>query len=634
MSNRLSFGRGQAYLGTNADQPPNWNFNNRDPSVYDTQNVSIGDLWMNTIAERIWCLVSLEGSPTSKGALATWLPLGGGFGNGILTLEGNAGGKVPGDITENINLLGSGPYVFTGNVSTNTLTLSDNGVVASQFTMDDDTIVVPVANNVNIFGFPEGGPGIGTTASASDTAQIFLFGYTEHGVTIGTDVGGLKSLPAMTNGQLVIGQTGADPAVNTLTAGANITITNGAGSITIASTGGGGGGSVDTLTGNTGGAVSPDGDGNINIVGDTFTINITGDPGTNTLTASTGNQIAAVYDADTGSAAAASSVLNIFGSGGVTTSASGNTITINGSGSGSGNIIRTDFTTSGTWTKNANTQFVEFLIVGGGGGGGSGRRGTILSSAGGGAGGAGSIIFSGIIADAFTTTTPVIIGSGGAGAPAATVNDTDGTQGVAGDPSNLGSFAAGGGMGGPPGNATGTGPVTASSYTIQIGVGSGPGAPIPFNGSFPGSLTVIGGGFIYTNKSAATYSASSGGSGGAATSVLANARGVSGGSLSFNTSSSDPSPLSPGGLGGLWGASANGAVGNTTYTGPNGFYFSGTGGGGGSGYYSVGPVNAGNGGNGGYPGGGGGGGGASIDGLNSGAGGSGADGMVIIWEYL
>ena len=88
MSNRLSFGRGQAYLGTNADQPPNWNFNNRDPSVYDTQNVSIGDLWMNTIAERIWCLVSLEGSPTSKGALATWLPLGGGFGNGILLVRG------------------------------------------------------------------------------------------------------------------------------------------------------------------------------------------------------------------------------------------------------------------------------------------------------------------------------------------------------------------------------------------------------------------------------------------------------------------------------------------------------------------------------------------------------------------
>lgn len=44
-------------------------------------------------------------------------------------------------------------------------------------------------------------------------------------------------------------------------------------------------GSVMTLTGNSGGAVSPDGGGNINVLGDTTTINITGNPGTNTLTA-------------------------------------------------------------------------------------------------------------------------------------------------------------------------------------------------------------------------------------------------------------------------------------------------------------------------------------------------------------
>lgn len=39
-----------------------------------------------------------------------------------------------------------------------------------------------------------------------------------------------------TNGQLIIGSTGAFPVATTLTAGANITITNGAGSITIAGT--------------------------------------------------------------------------------------------------------------------------------------------------------------------------------------------------------------------------------------------------------------------------------------------------------------------------------------------------------------------------------------------------------------
>ena len=43
-----------------------------------------------------------------------------------------------------------------------------------------------------------------------------------------------------TNGQLMIGSTGTTPAAATLTAGSNVTITNGAGTITIAATSGGG----------------------------------------------------------------------------------------------------------------------------------------------------------------------------------------------------------------------------------------------------------------------------------------------------------------------------------------------------------------------------------------------------------
>lgn len=44
-----------------------------------------------------------------------------------------------------------------------------------------------------------------------------------------------------TNGQLYIGSTGAVPVLTTLTQGSNVTITNGAGSITIAASGGGSG---------------------------------------------------------------------------------------------------------------------------------------------------------------------------------------------------------------------------------------------------------------------------------------------------------------------------------------------------------------------------------------------------------
>ena len=42
----------------------------------------------------------------------------------------------------------------------------------------------------------------------------------------------------LTNGQLIVGSTGATPVAATLTAGANVTITNAAGAITIASSGG------------------------------------------------------------------------------------------------------------------------------------------------------------------------------------------------------------------------------------------------------------------------------------------------------------------------------------------------------------------------------------------------------------
>jgi hypothetical protein len=45
------------------------------------------------------------------------------------------------------------------------------------------------------------------------------------------------------------------------------------------------GGTIDSLTGNSGGAVGPS-SGNINVIGDTTTIDVVGDPGTNTLTIS------------------------------------------------------------------------------------------------------------------------------------------------------------------------------------------------------------------------------------------------------------------------------------------------------------------------------------------------------------
>ena len=60
---------------------------------------------------------------------------------------------------------------------------------------------------------------------------------TDGGVLLGSGTGAVTALGQATNGQLVIGSTGADPVLATLTGGANITVTNSAGGISIAASG-------------------------------------------------------------------------------------------------------------------------------------------------------------------------------------------------------------------------------------------------------------------------------------------------------------------------------------------------------------------------------------------------------------
>jgi len=59
---------------------------------------------------------------------------------------------------------------------------------------------------------------------------------TAHGIMIGEGTGNVNAI-ALSNGQLPIGSTGADPVAANITAGSGISISNGAGSITIAATG-------------------------------------------------------------------------------------------------------------------------------------------------------------------------------------------------------------------------------------------------------------------------------------------------------------------------------------------------------------------------------------------------------------
>lgn len=88
---------------------------------------------------------------------------------------------------------------------------------------------------------------------------------------------------------------------------------------------------VETLTGNSGGAVPPTG-GNINIVG-TGVVDVTGNPGTSTLTISVDQTVAETFTTDSGVATPVANNIDIIGGTGITTSAVGDTIIITSSAS-------------------------------------------------------------------------------------------------------------------------------------------------------------------------------------------------------------------------------------------------------------------------------------------------------------
>lgn len=212
--------------------------------------------------------------------------------NGPGTIDLSAGGSVAitfdadsGTATPSsniINFLGTSAQGISSSASGNSVTYTvanatsiSKGVAsfnATNFTatagdITSNAITVTSGNNI--------------TATASwnlgGAVSIAVSGTTNHALQIGNASGSLTSLGVATNGQLPIGSTGADPVLATLTAGTGISITNGAGSITIATNGSS---TVNTLTGNTGGAISPSA-GNINTVG-TGSITIAGSG--NTLT--------------------------------------------------------------------------------------------------------------------------------------------------------------------------------------------------------------------------------------------------------------------------------------------------------------------------------------------------------------
>lgn len=155
----------------------------------------------------------------------------GGSGAGFIeTLTGNSGGAVGPDASFNINILGnnSSGINIVGVPASNTLTVvglqsseTQRGTVelatAAETTTGTSTTLAVHPSGLN-------------TKLGTQTLNALIYGGGGAGSNLGV-------LSAATNGQLPIGNTGSAPTIAALTAGAGITITNGAGSITIAATG-------------------------------------------------------------------------------------------------------------------------------------------------------------------------------------------------------------------------------------------------------------------------------------------------------------------------------------------------------------------------------------------------------------
>lgn len=593
----------------------------------------------------------------------------------------------------NIDIVGANVISTAGATDTVTISL-DNGTngqlliggganpVWANLTSTGATVVITNgANSINLEATGMGG-GASTFntdgAAATEAAGVIIMAGGDHITTSGAGNTVTFDLDNGTNGQLLIGGGAAAAWANLTSTGATITISNGPNSINLEATGGGDAGASEFITDS---GTANQSLGEIQILG-----------GSNILTSGAGNTVTVALDSDININSATinddlvvldtvtfggpnfdNGVMqvnggNVFSDNGTngeiligggtnpqwanitSTDASvvitngANTIDLSVPGGGGGSSTITQFTSSGTWTKSAGTNFVTIIGWHGGGGGASGGKGTGTASGGGG-GGNGSCFYFTIPAVFCGATEPVVVGTGGTGGTAVTLANTKGNDGNPGTESYFGNIrlpiAANGGSAtvtGFPSVAPGgqAGQVFTSFNSLQTFVASGEVAPYRPVAIVPGpnqgnsQFSRSGGNGSPTGAGSDAFNlggnlpgviyysykilAAGGGGGGGAT-------GFSGGNGSRLNALDGVTALIPGATPG-----SNGV--NKPSSG--GMIVGGMGGGGGNGHATT-PQN---GGNGGFPGGGGGGGGMCGNAAAaSGAGGNGGDGLVIVIEW-
>lgn len=200
-------------------------------------------------------------SPTGTGATGTWnIDVLGSAGTITSTLPVNKGGTGATTAAGALTNLGaypnSNPAGYTSNTGTVTNVSASGGANITVATGSTTPVIsqVPASSTQNGYmtstyaakldSITSGASVSSVGVSGGSTGLTFTGGpITSSGTitmsgTLSTDNGGTGVTPGYTNGQLLIGNTSSG-ALNkaTLTAGSNVTITNGAGSITIAAAG-------------------------------------------------------------------------------------------------------------------------------------------------------------------------------------------------------------------------------------------------------------------------------------------------------------------------------------------------------------------------------------------------------------
>jgi len=187
----------------------------RNPATTDVVGYVVGKRWVNTVLGSEYVLTSFS---SSQGIItANWTVLGGASSD-VNTLSGDTGTAVP--TAGNIQIAGGAGVTTSASGSVVTVSLDGGGEAIDSFVPDAGTnpVVPAVDGSVTMSGTANQ---VRTTGGTNSLA-FSLIGpytpatYTAHGVLIGEGTSSIVATAAGTDGQVLTGNTGADPSFSAI----------------------------------------------------------------------------------------------------------------------------------------------------------------------------------------------------------------------------------------------------------------------------------------------------------------------------------------------------------------------------------------------------------------------------------